>query len=775
MTAGERVAGRPSAGKRLAQAGRPAGEAAEPDPVDPGPIEPVDPDLAQPRPAQPQPAGHQTDHRASDPVEPDPAEPDHRPSDPAEPEPDPSLRYLAVHLELLGFRVRAAVDRRRAADPDPDDRFRGLYISDAQVEDLLAGPPGPPVPAEADAAAEPARLAIERAADEAEAAGRRIRLRDLARAFELEPLDVALLLVALAPDLDPRFERLYGYLHDDVSRRRASVGLALELATNAPRADVGPARARLGPLAPLVARGLLLVEDLDRPALTRALRVPDRVIAHLLGDDGPDPVIDALLATSVSVDLPEVEAVARALAGGASLVYLRERPGASGRSLGWTAFDRLGRPTVALDLDRLTAADEPADVALAAAREARLRGAGLVVGPVEPLVERGPAAVRAFAELPGPLVLVGAREFDPAWAREPPLVLEAPVPAVVQRHELWAASLDGDAPEGFDPAVATLAFRLAPEQIDRAARAARQAAAAADRPMSVSDVAAGARAQNAAGLERLARRIVPSVTWDDLVLPTVVDQQLHELSTRARHRDRVVGEWRMGTKGARGLGVTALFAGDSGTGKTMSAEVVAGDLGFDVYVIDLSTVVDKYIGETEKNLDRIFTEADRVNGVLLFDEADALFGKRSEVKDARDRYANVEVAYLLQRMERFDGLAILTTNLRSNVDEAFVRRLDAIVDFPMPEEHHRRRLWQRNLTAELPVEDDLDLGFLARQFRISGGNIRNVCVTAAYLAAAEDRRVGMADLIRATEREYRKLGRLTVESEFGEYFDLVSG
>ena len=173
----------------------------------------------------------------------------------------------------------------------------------------------------------------------------------------------------------------------------------------------------------------------------------------------------------------------------------------------------------------------------------------------------------------------------------------------------------------------------------------------------------------------------------------------------------------------------------------MSAEVVAGDLGLDLYVIDLSTVVDKYIGETEKNLDRIFTEADRVNGVLLFDEADALFGKRSEVKDARDRYANVEVAYLLQRMERFDGLAILTTNLRANVDEAFVRRLDAIVDFPMPEEEHRRELWERNLPASLPVTGDIDLDFLARQFKISGGNIRNICVSAAFLAAAEDRPV----------------------------------
>ena len=200
------------------------------------------------------------------------------------------------------------------------------------------------------------------------------------------------------------------------------------------------------------------------------------------------------------------------------------------------------------------------------------------------------------------------------------------------------------------------------------------------------DVAAGARAQNAAGLERLARRVEPRVTWSDLVLPAGVVEQLRELTGRARHRDLVLDEWGMARTSLKGRGVTALFAGDSGTGKTMSAEVIAGSLGLDLYVIDLSTIVDKYIGETEKNLDRVFTEADRVNGVLLFDEADAIFGKRSEVKDARDRYANVEVAYLLQRMEQFDGMAILTTNLRANVDEAFLRRLDAIVDFPLPED-----------------------------------------------------------------------------------------
>jgi hypothetical protein len=695
----------------------------------------------------------------------------------AEAGPDPSLAYLFGRLEIVEARVRAAVERRRADDPDPTDRFRGLYISDAQVDGLLGAERGPWVPEDTEQAAAGALSAVERRADDDEAAGIDLRLRRLARAFGLTPYDVELLLVALAPDLDPRFERLYGYLHDDVSRRRASAGLALELASSADRAvrpRLEPGRPRLGPHGPLVSAGLVLVEDGDRPFLTRSLRVPDRVTGHLLGDDAPDPLVKELLIDSVAAGLGEAEILARAIDSGIALAYVRERPGSSGQSLARAALEALARPAVELDLARLTAADDPREVAAAASREAGLRGAGLVAGPLEAILERGPTAVRAFADARPPVVLVGGRAWDPSWAREAALLLDAPVASIGERHALWLDSLNGSAPVGFDPAVATLAFRLAPGQIARAARAARHTAVAAARPMTAADISAGARAQNAAGLERLSRRIEPAVGWKDLVLPPAVAGQIRELTARARHRDKVLGEWRMGTGNGGRFGITALFAGDSGTGKTMSAEVLAGDLGFDLYVIDLSTVVDKYIGETEKNLDRIFTEADRVNGVLLFDEADALFGKRSEVKDARDRYANVEVAYLLQRMESFDGLAILTTNLRANVDEAFVRRLDAIVDFPMPDEDHRRLLWERHLPPHVPRLPDLDLDFLARSFKLSGGNIRSICVSAAYLAAAEDRPLGMADLVRATDREYRKLGRLSVEAEFGPYFRLVT-
>lgn len=690
---------------------------------------------------------------------------------------DAGLAHLYRRIGVVEARVRALVDLRRADDPDPDDRFRGLYVADAHVDRILATPPGALVAPEDDALVR-ALTAIESHADGDEAAGADLRLRRLARAFGLDALDVELLLVALAPDLDPRFERLYGYLNDDVSRRRASTGLALELCR--PGSRDSAARRRLADGAALVAGGLLLVEEPERPFLTRSLRVPDRVTAHLLGDDAPIAEVEQLLAPVVAAEAFPPGPVERGLVAGARLFYLREAVGAAGSAAAATGYARAGLPCLRLDLERLPAGAEVDGLAAAAVREARLLSAGLVVGPVEVLAERGPAAVRAFTEVACPVALVGARTWDPAWARSVALVVDAPVPTVEMRRSLWLDALDrppGGDDDELDAGAVIAPFRLTPEQIARAAAAARLSAEVAgadgDGGLSPADLQAGARAQNAAGLERLARRLSPRVSWHDLVLPAEVRGQLLEIAARARHRDLVLDSWRMGRTSAKGRGVSALFAGDSGTGKTMSAEVLAGDLGLDLYVIDLSSVVDKYIGETEKNLDRIFGEADRVNGVLLFDEADALFGKRSEVSDAKDRYANVEVAYLLQRMELFDGVAILTTNLRANLDEAFTRRLDAIVDFPLPEVDDRRRLWAGNLRPELPRTDDVDLDFLSRSFKLAGGEIRNVAVTAAYLAAAEGRPVGMADLVRAVDREYRKLGRLTTPSEFGVWFDHV--
>jgi hypothetical protein len=679
---------------------------------------------------------------------------------------DLSLAHLLGRLAAVEVAVRVAVATRRATDPTPDDPFRGLYLADHDIDRLLEGP-APAVPVVPEIAAHVD--AVDGQARQHAARGHEIRLLELAQRFDLDDVDVHLLLVALAPDLDSRFERFYGYLQDDVTRRRASVGLALELGQLPPTSVA--ARERLSSHGRLVASGLLVVQDLDRPTLTRSLLVPDRVASHLVGSDRPDHDIVTLLVDPHPTMDETAAAIAAAISRGATFVYLREPGGGSARSAGAAALAAAGRPVVAADVGRLPAGDDPGPIARALGREARLRGGGLVAGPIDALLERPPEALRAFAELPGLVLLTGHRTWDPAWTPRIPVLVEVGASSAADRAKAWRQALDGELPIGLDAAEVTAHFHLSAEQIDRAATAARQQTWLTGTPLTAEHLRSGARAQNGAGLEGRSRRIAPTVTWDDLVLPPQCLSSLHELSQRVRHRDRVMGEWSMRPGGGRGRGITALFAGDSGTGKTMSAEVIAGELGLDLYTINLATVVDKYVGETEKHLERIFSEADGVNGVLLFDEADAIFGKRSEVRDAHDRYANVEVAYLLQRMESFDGLAILATNLRSNVDDAFTRRLDAIIDFPMPDEAHRGLLWDRCLGRVLPRGPDIDIEFCARQFQLTGGNIRNIAITAAYLAAESNAPVSMVHLVRATQREYRKLGRLCVRSEFGDWLE----
>ncbi|MGH9069862.1 MAG: ATP-binding protein [Acidimicrobiales bacterium] len=672
-----------------------------------------------------------------------------------------SLAHLLSYLDWCESRVRRAIEERRADDPAPDDPHRGLYVGDEHLEWILASTSASRR-VSASPSEEERRAAAEAQATLAEAAGAQIRLRSTARSFQLSALEVDILVVALAPDLDQRFERLYGYLNDDVTRRRPSVGLALELCGASPMDAF--ARASLSLAGALLAGGLVRVTEPDRPVLSRVLVVPDRVSAHLIGGDQPDPSL-----ASVLVEAPPAtgggDAVARALGAGAALVYVRERSGAPTRSVATDGLARHGLGAMVVDLERLAAEEDPAELVRTLVREARLRAAGIVAGPVESLVEGDPNLLAPLVAGDCPTVLVGRRNWDPRWARTVPAVIELGAPSEARRTALWRQVLGAEAP--IDPGPLTAQLMLTPEEVVRSVRAASLQAAVAGGPLGPAELLAGTRSQNAAGLERLTRRIEPAVSWADVVAKPTLLAELRELAGRSRTREQVLDQWSMRPGGGRGRGISALFAGPPGTGKTMAAEVIAAELGMDLYTVDLATVVDKYIGETEKNLERIFSEAEGVNGVILFDEADALFGKRSEVSDAHDRHANVEVAYLLQRMESFDGLAILATNLRANLDEAFARRLDAIVEFGLPEADERRALWDRCLGSSLPRSDDLDLDFAARSFELAGGNIRSIAVTAAYLAAGAGHPVSMSDLMRATYREYRKMGRLIHESEFG--------
>ena len=678
---------------------------------------------------------------------------------------DPAAPLLD-RVDRLRDRVAALVEHRAAGDPTAADPLRGLYLSEEAVRHLLL-PERPATAAELglDAVATDVADAAEALCTPDPAAGAHgDRFAVLAGRLRLTALDATLLLVALAPDLDRVFEQLYGYLNDDVSRRRATVGLALDLC-GAP-VHAADARARFHPRAPLSVLGLLVVEDPERPFLSRSLRVPDRIVDHLLGDDTPDAVLEAHLRTpSAHPGDPFAQHPAEQHPGDAEFTRLTHRLAvrlATGAPL--TAYlrqPREGEGAACADAALRIAGRAPAlhysgpeDHVPELLREARLRDRAVVLTA---LPEQPGPLLRSLTAVDDVTVLItGPRPYDPQWCDTDPLVLDVPT-----RHagtpRVWHAALSE--PPGFDLTATVAPYHLGGDHIARAARTAEALAAFDGGPLTAAHLRLAARQQSASGLEQHARRIRPAVDWTDLVLPERPLGQLHELALRARHRDRVLGDWRLSAGGGRGRGVLGLFAGESGTGKTLSAEVVAAELGLDLYVVQLSSVVDKYVGETEKNLERIFTEADRTDAVLLFDEADAVFGKRSEVKDAHDRYANLESAYLLQRLEAFHGIALLTTNLRANIDEAFTRRLDLVVDFPFPDAEQRLALWRHGL-AHVPVADGIELRPLAEDFELAGGSIRSAVVTAAYRAAGRAEPVGAADLLEGARREYRKAGRL---------------
>jgi len=366
-------------------------------------------------------------------------------------------------------------------------------------------------------------------------------------------------------------------------------------------------------------------------------------------------------------------------------------------------------------------------------------------------------------------------EGENPWAAQPLEVVTVPLHGLdfTDRRNVWKGQLEAakiETPKTIDDLSAL--YRLGADEIHRAVNTASEQARLAGRPTSEDDLLEAARIQSSRDLGPMAQRIVPVHQWKYLILSGDRLAQLREIANQARYRHVVFDDWGFGASLSLGKGLSALFSGPPGTGKTMAAEVLANDLRLDLYKIDLSQVVSKYIGETEKNLGRVFSRARTGSCILFFDECDALFGKRTEVKDAHDRYANIEIAYLLQKIDEYDGLSILATNLRQNLDPAFTRRLTFIVDFPFPDEASRKRIWQTIWPAGVPLSRELDFEYIAHQFKLSGGSVKNVALGAAFLAAADGgTEVGTKHLVQAARRELEKMGRSMTRAELGRFAD----
>ncbi len=593
-------------------------------------------------------------------------------------------------------------------------------------------------------------------------------LTSLARTFGLSDFEQDVVSLVTAIELDPSFGELCARAQGDPRRPFPTFGLALAAFPAAHWSAASPS-------APLRAWRLVEVAAGEGLATAR-LRLEERVLHHLRGLDAAEERLAGLvspLAASALLTTSQKDLAARLAAawrqgatGQAGLAVLqlvghdtygmRAVAAAAAAALGW-ALDLLAvsaLPAAAADLDAL---------ARLVGREAALghRALLLEAGAGEGADAAAERALVAFATaFRGPLLLAGPERRR--LAGQPSLSFDFVRATTAERLELWQAAL-GERAQPLNGQLTRLAAQF---QLPGAGVMAVAAQAATDPdPDPAAALWRACRREARPAIEALAERLSPAVGWDDLVLPRREREQLAELALHVRHCHRVYDEWGFAGRSGRGLGIAALFAGPSGTGKTLAAEVLARELDLDLFRIDLAAVVSKYIGETEKNLKRIFDAAEAGGAVLLFDEADALFGKRTEVKDSHDRYANIEVSYLLQRMEAYRGLAVLTTNRKEALDTAFLRRLRFVVHFPFPDAAARAEIWRRVFPASTPLAE-LDLARLAR-LDVAGGNIRNIALAAAFLAAEDGGPLRMEHLLRAARSEYAKLEKPFTESELG--------
>ncbi|WIV66065.1 ATP-binding protein [Natrialbaceae archaeon AArc-T1-2] len=659
-------------------------------------------------------------------------------------------------------------------------------------------------------------------------AGTELRLVTLTERFDLDRRTLDALLVALAPELDVKYEKIYAYLQDDLTRKRPTVGLVLGVIAGS--AGGALEHRDLFRRSPLVTDDLVRLSGPDDSMLSRFVEIDDRVVAYLLGDDGIDTALDSFAecvdsgqlnrtfgrigaagrevgqsrtdpaAGECGVDgwpdntdsdvpsavarLPLPVSTRRELGtlidhlngGDPTIVHFHGPYGAGPRIAVPAICATLGSPVVTVDATRLPSdgIEETLDLLV---REARFADGALYVydldNPNRESEEERPerpgtveTALRRLDGFGGHVFLSGreplSSRLQTAIDGHEFATLEFDRPAYELRRALWEAV---DLPDDVDPSDLAAKFQFTPGQIDDAMATAR--ASVVDGDPTPADVYEGCRAQSRANLAELAGKIEPSYTLEDIVLPDDELVQLRDVVAMVEGRGRVYSDWGFEAAHRGGSGINVLFAGPSGTGKTMAAEIVASETGLDLYRVDLASIVSKYIGETESNLQQLFDEAAASNAILFFDEADALFGERTEVSDSTDRYANVEVNYLLQRMEAHDGVVMLATNFKENVDEAFRRRINASVEFPSPDREARERIWRSIFPVETPV-GDLDWSFLS-SFELAGGDINNAALRAAFKAADDGGVVGMEHVVAAVRRELEKSGQLVSADDFGEY------
>jgi SpoVK/Ycf46/Vps4 family AAA+-type ATPase len=678
-----------------------------------------------------------------------------------------SSDHVMEELERINLMICAQA--RKYRKHGKDSQFLGLYISEEEVDSLLAGDNS-----ESTDAPEILKLEeeIEKKKEQCLREGVELRLESFRRLFNLSPLEVDAVLIAMAPELDVKYGKLFAYLQNDVTKKKPTIDLILTLVCKSKEERID-ARKHFSNTSSLINNSILHLEDADAPLIERNVKLDDRILGFLLGSDEMDSKIAAFASlrkpaagseeSTFSESNMELLSRLNELCLSSTPVLILQ----GSHDVLEIAEALCQKATISLlvaDLERMGAEDLENKTGLLF-REARLQRASVYLDKFDAASDETRRAVLREAEGFQGLIFVPSKT-EPVLKRKA-IKVAIPDPSQVSRANLWK-SLLGEF-DGNDE-LATK-FKFGRKRISAAIESAKNRALLRNPTsprLTLDDLYEGCKSQTSS--IPLTTKIIPRYTWEDIVLPTDKKEQLREICNYVKNHATVFETWGF-NKHSLGKGLNIMFSGPSGTGKTMAAEIVAHELKLDMYKIDLSMVVSKYIGETEKNLNRIFKDAEDSNAILFFDEADALFGKRSEVKDSHDRYANIEINYLLQKMEEHESIAILATNLSENVDDAFRRRMNFVVEFPFPDEEYRLAIWKKVFPKETPLAD-IDYGFLSK-LKVTGGNIKNIALTAAFLAAENSDNVTMENIAKAAKREFQKTGKIYGKEEFGKYYDLI--
>ncbi|MFO0748160.1 MAG: ATP-binding protein [Myxococcota bacterium] len=718
-----------------------------------------------------------------------------------------AIQHLRAELDLLRARLSAHLRRLQAAGrlPPPTARFPGMAIAPSEIEARLVEAESPDEflgELQDAAAAEIERCERVCAELRADAA---LPLNRLRSAFELTDPEMTLLVLSLAAEFEPTMPRLFGLLHDHFERQFATFQILVDILCTP--AEATGLRWLLDAESRLLANALIRVESHHdhRSMAHRPLVAEPRVLRYVQGFTGLDGKLGALARLEPGLDvaaqplvltsdddqtlrhLLQQVAAQREQPAALPILYLRGAAGVGKHAWSRAIAHALGLAHLRVDLVALATEHGSLETGLRVAlREARLQGALLCLdewariiepprhddAPIrhgdEPRLAASRALVRVLADTPFVLTSQATHAPPPSLAR-PVKTLDVALPDVEASMALWKRYLPRDRPKAPGLTYKRLAqtFRLTPGHVQQAVAEA-VAEQAPGEPLRYETLARAVKQQVRHRLGENAKIILADHDWSDLVVTADVALQLRELVGRWQSKSLVFETWGLGKRFATGQGISVLFEGPPGTGKTMAASILARELDLDLYQIDLSRVVNRYVGETEKNLAQIFDEAERSRVMLLFDEADALFSSRTEVKSSNDRYANLEVNYLLQRVDHYTGIAILTTNFPNALDEAFRRRIAMRVTFPKPQVAERQRLWESMLTNPAILAPNLDTRALAREFDLAGGHIKNAVLRAAFIAANRGCRIDQELLHIAARIELKEQGLLVQGSPYDE-------